>query len=138
MKEMNLANDKTGILDRLKMVRGMSLPTKDELLATLSRSAGKIPFADDVVAMWYCAMDKSTPSKVKVSLIGALAYLVLPLDVIPDVIVGLGFSDDITVLAAVLAMATTHIKPEHREKAKDTLSMKPHRPDADMPIKPLD
>lgn len=126
------------ILDRLNLVKGMSLPSKDELLATLSRSAGKIPFADDVVAMWYCAMDRSTPSKVKVSIIGALAYLVLPMDVIPDVIVGLGFSDDITVLAAVLAMATTYIKPEHREKAREALSIRKPSAEADMPIKPMD
>lgn len=133
-----MIKDKTGILDRLKMVRGMPLTSRKELLATLSRSAGKIPFADDVVAMWYCAMDKSTPSKVKVSIVGALAYLVLPIDAVPDFVVGLGFSDDITVLGAVLAMVTTHIKPEHREKAKGTLSMKPSRTDERAPIKPMD
>ncbi|NTF17611.1 DUF1232 domain-containing protein [Agrobacterium rubi] len=120
------------------MVKGMSLPSKDELLATLARSAGKIPFADDVVSMWYCAMDRSTPTKVKVSIIGALAYLVLPVDAIPDVLVGFGFSDDITVLAAVLAMVTSHIKPEHREKARETLSMNTPPTDAEMPIKPMD
>lgn len=130
--------DKIGILGHLRMVKDKALPSKGDLLAALSRSAGKIPFAEDVVAMWHCALDESTPSKVKASIIGALAYLVLPFDVIPDIFVGLGYSDDITVLTAVIAMVTSHIKPEHRDRAKDTLSMKRSDDDDDMPIRPLD
>lgn len=126
------------ILDRLKLVKNKTIPSKDDVVSAISRSAGKIPFADDVVAMWYCAMDASTPSKVKASIIGALAYLVLPTDVIPDIFAGLGFTDDITVLTAVLALVTTHIKPEHRERAKGTLSMKSSDPDDDMPIRAVD
>lgn len=126
------------ILDRLKLVKDKTIPSKDDVISAISRSAGKIPFADDVVAMWYCAMDASTPSKVKASIIGALAYLVLPTDVIPDIFAGLGFTDDITVLTAVLALVTTHIKPEHRERAKGTLSMKNSDPDDDMPIRAVD
>jgi uncharacterized membrane protein YkvA (DUF1232 family) len=83
-------------------------------------------------------MDASTPAKVKASIIGALAYLVLPTDVIPDIFAGLGFTDDITVLTAVLALVTSHIKPEHRERAKGTLSMKRSGPDDDMPIRAAD
>ena len=60
------------ILDRLKLVKDKTIPSKDDVVSAISRSAGKIPFADDVVAMWYCAMDASTPSKVKASIIGAL------------------------------------------------------------------
>lgn len=126
------------ILDRLKLVKDKTIPSKDEVISAISRSAGKIPFADDVVAMWYCAMDASTPSKVKASIIGALAYLVLPTDVIPDIFAGLGFTDDITVLTAVLALVTSHIKPEHRERAKGTLSIKRGEPDDDMPIRAVD
>jgi uncharacterized membrane protein YkvA (DUF1232 family) len=126
------------ILDRLKLVKDKTIPSKDELIAAISRSAGKIPFADDIVAMWYCAMDASTPSKVKASIIGALAYLVLPTDMIPDIFAGLGFTDDITVLTAVLALVTGHIKPEHRDRAKETLSMKRSGSDGDMPIRAVD
>lgn len=132
-----MTNGKASIFDRLKMVKDKKLPTKEEILSVLSKSAGKIPFADDVVAMWYCAMDESTPSKVKISIIGALAYLVMPLDVIPDVIAGLGFSDDITVLTAVLALVTSHIKPEHRDRAKEALSIN-KKPTDEMPIRPMD
>jgi uncharacterized membrane protein YkvA (DUF1232 family) len=132
-----MTNGKASILDRLRMVKDKKLPSREEILSVLSKSAGKIPFADDVVAMWYCAMDDSTPSKVKISIIGALAYLVLPLDVIPDVIAGLGFSDDITVLTAVLALVSAHIKPEHRTRAKEALSIN-EKPDDEMPIRPMD
>jgi uncharacterized membrane protein YkvA (DUF1232 family) len=126
------------ILDRLKLVKDKTIPSKEDVISAISRSAGKIPFADDVVAMWYCAMDASTPAKVKASIIGALAYLVLPTDVIPDIFAGLGFTDDITVLTAVLALVTSHIKPEHRDRAKDTLSLKRNGPDDDMPIRAAD
>jgi uncharacterized membrane protein YkvA (DUF1232 family) len=132
-----MTNGKASILDRLRMVKDKKLPSREEILSVLSKSAGKIPFADDVVAMWYCAMDDGTPSKVKISIIGALAYLVLPLDVIPDVIAGLGFSDDITVLTAVLALVSAHIKPEHRTRAKEALSIN-EKPDDEMPIRPMD
>jgi Uncharacterized conserved protein len=118
------------------MVKDSTLPSMDAVVSALSRSAGKIPFADDVVAMWYCAIDPATPHKVKVSIIGALAYLVLPLDMVPDILVGFGLSDDVTVLTAVLALVTAHIKPEHRERALETLSMKPPAPDDDVPIRP--
>lgn len=128
---------KASVLDRLKLVKNMSLPSKSDVLSAIARSAGRIPFADDVVAMWFCAKDPSTPSKVRVGIVGALAYLVFPIDSIPDIVVGLGFSDDVTVLAAVLAMVASHIKPEHKEKAKAALSGKGDEPSEDMPIRPV-
>ena len=54
-------------------------------------------------------------------LIGALAYFILPVDVIPDFILGLGFTDDVTVLAAAIATIRAHMKPRHREQAKEAL-----------------
>jgi Uncharacterized conserved protein len=126
-----------GILDRIRLVKDKTIPSKEAVLSALSRSAGKIPFADDVVAMWYCAMDPSTPPKVKAAIVGALAYLVLPMDTIPDVVVGLGFTDDITVITAVLAIVTSHIKQEHRDRAKSALS-KTSAPDETMPIRPVE
>jgi hypothetical protein len=48
--------------------------------------AARLPFAEDLVAAHYCAFDRQTPLHVKAALIGALAYFVLPADVVPDVL----------------------------------------------------
>jgi uncharacterized membrane protein YkvA (DUF1232 family) len=76
---------------------------------TVAKAAGRIPFMEDVVAAYYCAMDPATPARVRATLMAALAYFVLPLDVIPDFIIGVGFGDDATVLMAAIAMLGAHI-----------------------------
>lgn len=68
--------------------------TKRKVLPKLLRVAGRIPFADDLAAAYYCAIDPETPTKVKLVLFTALGYFVLPVDAIPDVLTGLGFTDD--------------------------------------------
>lgn len=83
----------------------------------LRRNVGKIPFADDVTASFYCAVDGKSPAFVKAILFGALAYFVMPADVIPDFIAGLGFTDDASVLMAAMATVSRHITEEHRDKA---------------------
>jgi len=88
----------------------------------LRRHAAKLPFVEDLLAAYYCAMDTATPGYVRGILLGALAYFILPLDVVPDVIAGLGYTDDASVLAAALAAVRGHFKPEHREKARRALT----------------
>ena len=63
------------------------------------RVAARLPFAEDLLAAYYCAFDRATPLQVKATLVGAIAYFVLPLDAIPDVLPVLGFTDDAAVLA---------------------------------------
>ena len=84
--------------------------------------AASIPFAEDLLAAYYCAFDRNTPLPVKTSLIGALAYFVLPADVIPDVLPVLGFTDDAAVLATTVSLVASHIRPEHRAVAKEKLT----------------
>lgn len=86
------------------------------------RVAASIPFAEDLLAAYYCAFDHATPLPVKVSLIGALAYFVLPFDAIPDVLPVLGFTDDAAVLASTIKLVASHIRPEHRAVAKAKLA----------------
>ena len=77
-----------------------------------------IPFAEDAVALYLCALDRETPAGTKGMLLAALAYFVLPLDVIPHFLPGIGFTDDAAVIAAALALARRSITPEHREAAR--------------------
>jgi uncharacterized membrane protein YkvA (DUF1232 family) len=87
----------------------------------LAKVFASIPFAEDAVAAYYCAFDRATPLRAKGVLLGALAYFVLPFDAIPDFLVGIGFTDDMAVLLAAISMIRAHIKPEHYDRARETL-----------------
>lgn len=89
---------------------------------TLSLAADKLPFTEEVVASYYCALDPETPTRVRAVLLAALAYFVLPLDTIPDFLIGFGFTDDIAVLGAVLATIRGNIKPAHTDLARKKLA----------------
>ena len=88
----------------------------------LGGAAARIPFAEDLLAAYYCAFDRATPLQVRATLIGALAYFVLPLDAIPDVLPVLGFTDDAAVLAAAIKLVASHMTPEHRAAARERLA----------------
>ncbi len=88
------------------------------LIALLRRTTRALPFAEDALAAWYCARDPLTPARVKFILMSAVAYFVLPIDAIPDLMPFLGFSDDAAVIAAALAAVASELKPAHREKAR--------------------
>jgi uncharacterized membrane protein YkvA (DUF1232 family) len=88
----------------------------------LQQLAASLPFAEDLLAAYYCAFDRQTPFHVKAVLLGAIAYFVLPNDLIPDYIPVIGYMDDAAVLAAATKLVTSHIKPEHREAAQRTLA----------------
>ena len=87
----------------------------------IRKVAAKIPFAGDALAVWYCARDAETPATVKGMMLAGLAYFVLPADAIPDIIAGVGFTDDAAVFAALLAMVGRHLKPRHKAQARDFL-----------------
>ena len=87
----------------------------------LKRAARHIPFADDLVAAYFCAMDPRTPTRVRVILLGSLAYFVMPVDAIPDFLGAFGFADDITVLTTAIAMVRGNITDAHRKAANDAL-----------------
>ena len=89
--------------------------------AKVKTNLGRVPFMDEVVAVWFCARDPRTPPKVKAILLGAVAYFVLPFDIVPDVIAGLGYGDDLAILIAAIRAVRPHITDEHRERARAAL-----------------
>ena len=88
------------------------------------RFANKIPMMDEVVAAYFCAMDPATPTKVRGTLLAALAYFIMPVDMIPDFLAFVGFSDDIAVLSIAISTVSAHITDAHRVAAKSALSEK--------------
>jgi uncharacterized membrane protein YkvA (DUF1232 family) len=88
----------------------------------VKRFAARLPFAEDLLAAYYCAFDRDTPLQVKAALFGALAYFVLPFDVIPDMLPVIGFTDDAAVLATAIRLVAAHITPVHRAAARAALA----------------
>jgi uncharacterized membrane protein YkvA (DUF1232 family) len=101
--------------------KGDASRVREEFWPKIRAVAAKIPFAEDALAAYYCAMDRQTPLRVRGMLLAALAYFVLPLDFVPDVMPVLGFTDDAAVLVATFQLIAAHIKPEHRDAAKAAL-----------------
>jgi len=88
----------------------------------LARHADKVPFLDEALAGYYCAVDRRTPLAAKAVLMAALAYFVLPGDLVPDLIPALGFTDDAAVIYAALRAVGSQITGEHREKSRAALA----------------
>lgn len=95
---------------------------REKFWRTAKRAARQVPFMDEVVAAYYCALDKRTPLRVKGIILAALGYFVLPADTIPDFIFGLGFTDDAAVLTAAISAIAAHVTPAHRAAARAALA----------------
>jgi uncharacterized membrane protein YkvA (DUF1232 family) len=88
----------------------------------LGQVVAQLPFAEDLLAAYYCALDHATPLQVKATLVGAIAYFVLPFDAIPDMLPVIGFTDDAAVLAIAINLVGAHILPLHRQLAREKLT----------------
>jgi len=95
---------------------------REDFWRSAQRVATNLPFSEELVAAYYCALDKDTPWRVKGILFGALAYFILPADLVPDILLGLGFTDDVAVLTAAITSVSANIKPAHRQAAKKALA----------------
>jgi len=84
--------------------------------------AANLPFLEQVLTAHYCAFDRKTPLYVKVVLVGAMVYFVVPDDFIPDSLPLIGLADDAAILGGALKLMSSHIKPEHREAAQNMLA----------------
>jgi uncharacterized membrane protein YkvA (DUF1232 family) len=103
-------------------MRGMDIVSSDSFWTKIRHTIGKVPFADRVVALWVCARDPATPLRVKAILWGAIAYFVLPFDIIPDLLAGIGYADDAAVVAAALRAVLPYVTDSHRDQARRILA----------------
>ena len=85
------------------------------------QTLGKVPFSEDAVAAFHCATDPATPLAIRATLFGALAYFIMPFDAIPDILLGLGYTDDAAIMIAAFTAARVHITEAHRAKAREWL-----------------
>ena len=97
---------------------------------TLKRLAGQVPFVEDLVAAYYCALDPATPMRVRGILLGALAYFIVRWRYRPLTWLwrfpGLGFTDDAAVLTTLFGLSS-HITRIHRAAAARALGKEMRR-----------
>ena len=91
----------------------------EELLAKVVKFIGKVPFAREVMALFYATKDPVVPVTAKATIIAGLLYFVIPADAIPDVIPALGFTDDAAAIALALSMVSDVLTKSHYEEADD-------------------
>ena len=74
-------------------------------------------------ALWlfYASQESETPIWAKTAIYAALAYFILPVDAVPDVIPVAGFTDDLGVLAAAVASVSMYITSDVKEKANQKM-----------------
>lgn len=92
-----------------------------EKLSKFAKKAGiKVVYA--ALLLYYVLQSKDVPAKEKAKIIGALGYLILPVDLIPDAIPVLGFTDDLTALLWAIHAVRSYITLEIEQQAKRRLS----------------
>ena len=102
--------------------RAREKKVRAQFWSKLRAFANHIPFAEDLAAAYFCATDSKTPMKVRGTLLAALAYFILPADMVPDFFAVVGFSDDLAVFTAAMTLVQAHVSEEHREKARHALA----------------
>lgn len=73
------------------------------------------------LVLYYMTLDDKVPLPQKAIIMGALGYLILPFDVIPDALLGVGYTDDIGVMFTALKAVRDNVSLEHLEAAEGKL-----------------
>ena len=73
------------------------------------------------IQLFYAAQNPNCPMKLKAAVYAALGYFILPLDIVPDFVPVVGFSDDIGAITGALAMVHMYIDNNVIQEAKDTM-----------------
>jgi len=76
---------------------------------------------EKALQLYYVIKDSNAPVWAKATAVGALGYLISPIDLIPDIIPFVGYSDDAGAIASALIALNTYITPEIKKKAQKKL-----------------
>ena len=95
----------------------------DALFAKIRKFALKVGCEGIQAALrLYYALDSPTlPAKVKAMILGALGYLISPIDLVPDLMPFVGFLDDVGVLTAAVGFAWAYIDSTAKAKADEKM-----------------
>ncbi|MER3480618.1 MAG: hypothetical protein C4327_09115 [Meiothermus sp.] len=87
-------------------------------LRRYARLAGK-EVVEKALTLYFTLQDPETPAWAKRVVVGALAYFIIPFDAITDLLPLVGFTDDLGALLTALGTVAMHVKPAHRQRAKE-------------------
>jgi uncharacterized membrane protein YkvA (DUF1232 family) len=87
----------------------------------LRRLIRHVPLIDRTLAAYYCARDPQTPLYARGAVFFALAYFIMPFDLIPDFIPFVAHIDDAAVMLVALRMVSHRVTPVHQEYARRRL-----------------
>jgi uncharacterized membrane protein YkvA (DUF1232 family) len=91
-----------------------------EKISRIAKRAGaKLVYA--ALILFYTLQSDRISAKDKAIIVGALGYMISPIDVIPDAIPIAGLTDDMAVLIYVLKKVWVDVDPEIKQRAKDKL-----------------
>jgi uncharacterized membrane protein YkvA (DUF1232 family) len=93
----------------------------NRFLPKLIKAAGYIPYIRDMLASYQYLLDKNKPAAIKALIAVPLLYFVVPVDAIPDILLALGYTDDMAVFAAALRMFASQIAQCHYDAADEIL-----------------
>lgn len=93
----------------------------DKISRIAKRAGAKLVYA--ALVLYYTLQSDQVSLKDKTVIIGALGYLISPLDVIPDAVPIAGLTDDLTVLIYVVNKVWNNVGEDVKTKAREKLSM---------------
>lgn len=99
--------------------------TRSRFLRKAKRFITRLPFVRDVVAFYYAVLDPDVPWTKKGLLAGAVIYFLAPIDLIPDFLGLVGFSDDMMVAKLVMNTTQDILTEEHYRLADAFLDLEP-------------
>jgi uncharacterized membrane protein YkvA (DUF1232 family) len=92
-----------------------------EKLQRCARAAGST-VVERAFQLYYAAQSPETPAWARTVAYGALAYFILPMDTIPDIVPMAGYTDDLGVLALAIGTIATRITPEIKTRAHERMT----------------
>ena len=70
------------------------------------------------ILLWYVATKPSTPLPVKMLIFGGLGYFILPIDAVPDLLVGIGYADDMAILVGIVSAYGMYMDDTSKARAR--------------------
>ena len=92
----------------------------DKITSVIKKAGAEIVYK--ALQLFYATQNPACPVAIKATIYAALGYFILPLDIIPDVIPGVGFTDDLMAIGAALAMAHLYIDDGVIQRARSKMS----------------
>ena len=91
----------------------------DKLKKVFKKAGIKVVYF--ALMLYYAYQRTETPVWAKTIIVGALGYFISPVDAIPDLTPGVGYADDLGVLALAIGAVGAYIDSEVKQNAKDKL-----------------